>query len=124
MKQAIALGLLTVLLVIGVSCFGTPQGASSSNRFETFTDWCRNRDSLTPEAPHTVEKLLEEAETQACDQANSKLTNLTLLFLNDNQVIDVPRSPEQGADTAIWLATLPADGVSRGFFRDRHPIEW
>lgn len=34
------------------------------------------------------------------------------------------RSPEQGADTAIWLATLPADGVSGGFFRDRQPIEW
>jgi NAD(P)-dependent dehydrogenase (short-subunit alcohol dehydrogenase family) len=35
-----------------------------------------------------------------------------------------PRSPEDGADTAIWLATLPGDGPTGGFFRDRSPIPW
>ena len=35
-----------------------------------------------------------------------------------------PRSPEEGADTAVWLATLPDDGPSGGFFRDRKPIGW
>lgn len=35
-----------------------------------------------------------------------------------------PRSPEQGADTAVWLATLPDDGPTGGFFRDRRLIEW
>jgi NAD(P)-dependent dehydrogenase (short-subunit alcohol dehydrogenase family) len=35
-----------------------------------------------------------------------------------------PRSVEQGADTAVWLATLPDDGPSGGFFRDRKPIPW
>lgn len=35
-----------------------------------------------------------------------------------------PRSPEKGADTAVWLATLPADGPTGGFFRDRKPIRW
>jgi NAD(P)-dependent dehydrogenase (short-subunit alcohol dehydrogenase family) len=34
------------------------------------------------------------------------------------------RSPDEGADTAIWLATLPADGPTGGFFRDRKPIDW
>ena len=34
------------------------------------------------------------------------------------------KSPEQGADTAIWLATLPEDGPTGGFFRDRRPIAW
>ncbi|MDX8351304.1 SDR family NAD(P)-dependent oxidoreductase [Cognatiyoonia sp. IB215182] len=34
------------------------------------------------------------------------------------------RSPEEAADTAIWLATLPADGPSGGFFRDRKPLAW
>ena len=33
-------------------------------------------------------------------------------------------SPEEGADTAIWLATLPEDGPSGGFFRRRKPIAW
>jgi len=34
------------------------------------------------------------------------------------------RTPEQGADTIIWLATLPDDGPTGGFFRDRKPIAW
>ena len=34
------------------------------------------------------------------------------------------RSPEEGADTAVWLATLPDDGPSGGFFRDRKPMAW
>jgi len=38
--------------------------------------------------------------------------------------MDAVRSPEEGADTAIWLATLPKDGPSGGFFRDRKPIGW
>jgi NAD(P)-dependent dehydrogenase (short-subunit alcohol dehydrogenase family) len=34
------------------------------------------------------------------------------------------RSIEEGADTAVWLATLPDDGPTGGFFRDRKPIPW
>ena len=35
-----------------------------------------------------------------------------------------PRSIEKGVETTIWLATLPDDGPTGGFFRDRRPIEW
>jgi NAD(P)-dependent dehydrogenase (short-subunit alcohol dehydrogenase family) len=35
-----------------------------------------------------------------------------------------PRSVEEGADTAVWLATLPDGGPQGGYFRDRKPIEW
>lgn len=34
------------------------------------------------------------------------------------------RSPEEAADTAIWLATLPEDGPTGGFFRRREEIAW
>ena len=34
------------------------------------------------------------------------------------------RSVEQGADTAVWLAQLPDDGPTGGFFRDRRKIAW
>ena len=34
------------------------------------------------------------------------------------------RSVAEGADTAVWLATLPDNGPSGGFFRDREPIAW
>lgn len=33
-------------------------------------------------------------------------------------------SPEEAADTALWLALLPEDGPTGGFFRRREPIGW
>jgi len=35
-----------------------------------------------------------------------------------------PRSLAQGADTIIWLATLPDDGPTGGFFEDRQMVPW
>lgn len=35
-----------------------------------------------------------------------------------------PRSVEEGADTAVWLATLPSGGPTGGFFQDRKPHAW
>jgi NAD(P)-dependent dehydrogenase (short-subunit alcohol dehydrogenase family) len=37
---------------------------------------------------------------------------------------NAPRSVEEGADTAVWLATLPDNGPTGGFFRNREPIPW
>lgn len=35
-----------------------------------------------------------------------------------------PRSVEKGADTVVWLATLPDGSPSGLFWRDREPIDW
>ncbi|HYE76499.1 MAG TPA: SDR family oxidoreductase [bacterium] len=35
-----------------------------------------------------------------------------------------PRDVAEGADTIVWLATLPAGGPTGQFFRDRKPIAW
>jgi NAD(P)-dependent dehydrogenase (short-subunit alcohol dehydrogenase family) len=35
-----------------------------------------------------------------------------------------PRSPQEGADTIVWLATLPDGGPPGGLFRDRRAVEW
>lgn len=37
---------------------------------------------------------------------------------------NAPRTVEQGVDTIVWLATLPDDGATSGFWRDRQPIPW
>jgi NAD(P)-dependent dehydrogenase (short-subunit alcohol dehydrogenase family) len=37
---------------------------------------------------------------------------------------DAPREVEEGAETIVWLATLPDDGPSGGFFRDKQPMDW
>jgi NAD(P)-dependent dehydrogenase (short-subunit alcohol dehydrogenase family) len=34
------------------------------------------------------------------------------------------RPVEQGAETPVWLATLPDDGPTGGFFRDKKTIPW
>ncbi|WP_072376012.1 SDR family oxidoreductase [Hyphomicrobium sp. NDB2Meth4] len=34
------------------------------------------------------------------------------------------RTVEQGAETAVWLSTLPDAGPTGGFFRDKAPIPW
>ena len=34
------------------------------------------------------------------------------------------RSPQEGARTAVWLATLPSNGPTGGFFKDQVPIPW
>lgn len=34
------------------------------------------------------------------------------------------RTVQKGAETPVWLATLPDDGPTGGFFRDRKTISW
>ena len=35
-----------------------------------------------------------------------------------------PRTVEQAADTVAWLAMLPGEGPTGGFFKDHKPISW
>jgi len=37
---------------------------------------------------------------------------------------DAPRTVAQGAATPVWLATLPDDGPTGGFFADGQPVDW
>ncbi|BDX05228.1 SDR family NAD(P)-dependent oxidoreductase [Planctobacterium marinum] len=37
---------------------------------------------------------------------------------------DAPRTPEQGADTIVWLGTLESDCPNGKFLRDRQEISW
>ena len=81
--------------------------------FSSFIDWCQNKDSLSEEAWNTVEALLKDACTSDCNEADrilsnctklsifsdydlisdlsplSTLTNLTELYLDDNQNSDL-----------------------------------
>jgi NAD(P)-dependent dehydrogenase (short-subunit alcohol dehydrogenase family) len=34
------------------------------------------------------------------------------------------REIEDSVDTALWLASLPDDGPTGGFFKDRKPLPW
>ncbi|HVA22046.1 MAG TPA: SDR family NAD(P)-dependent oxidoreductase [Candidatus Micrarchaeia archaeon] len=37
---------------------------------------------------------------------------------------EAPRTPAEGADTAVFLATLPDDGPTGLLFHDRQPVAW
>jgi hypothetical protein len=37
---------------------------------------------------------------------------------------NAPSTVVEGADTAVWLATLEEDGPIGGFFRNRQNINW
>jgi NAD(P)-dependent dehydrogenase (short-subunit alcohol dehydrogenase family) len=37
---------------------------------------------------------------------------------------ETERLPEEGADTPVWLATLPDDGPSGGLFYEREALDW
>ncbi|KAF3887273.1 MULTISPECIES: SDR family oxidoreductase [Nostocales] len=37
---------------------------------------------------------------------------------------NAPGTVEEGADTPVWLATLPEDGPTGGFFNSRKPLPW
>jgi internalin A len=52
--------------------------------YKTFTDWCLNRDRLSPSAKETVQALLARAETSNCDQANKNLVRVSQLVLRQN----------------------------------------
>lgn len=80
-----------------------------AENFKTFTDWCLNRGNLTTDAKHTVEVLLEKAETQNCQQANQKLTSLSKLSLENNQISDIQplQSLSQLTELSLYGNPIP-----------------
>lgn len=75
--------------------------------------------------------------------SKAALNAITILFANalrrDNILVNcvdpgwvrtdmggraAPRSVSEGADTIVWLATLPDKGPTGGFFHDRKPVAW
>ncbi|MEC4804339.1 MAG: leucine-rich repeat domain-containing protein, partial [Jaaginema sp. PMC 1080.18] len=88
-KQIIYSGFLAILGMIVSVDRAIAQVENPSDTFETFADWCLNQDELTPEARHTVQVLLEQAETQECDRATEILTQKNEISLSNNEIEDV-----------------------------------
>jgi NAD(P)-dependent dehydrogenase (short-subunit alcohol dehydrogenase family) len=81
-------------------------------------------------APYSVSKAALNAVTVKLAQAIPAGVDVKVNALNPGWVrtrmggADARLSPEEGADTVLWLATLPADGPHGGFFQERGPIPW
>ncbi|MEO0588106.1 MAG: SDR family NAD(P)-dependent oxidoreductase [Planctomycetota bacterium] len=62
--------------------------------------------------------------TPPCVKINAMCPGHIATRMGEMQGIHAPRTVEQGADTAVWLATLGDDGATGGFFKDRQPLAW
>jgi internalin A len=81
-----------MFLAIGIALSGgsaIADRAKQEENFNSFTDWCVNRDDISSEAQKTVEALLEVAGTDNCNDANKKLSSLTELNLRDRGLSDL-----------------------------------
>ncbi|MGB3267018.1 MAG: leucine-rich repeat domain-containing protein [Microcoleus sp.] len=107
MQKYVNLSRLMVVVAfsaIGLGSCGNiffPSVAQTQPGNKTFGDWCREKASLSPEAKHTVEVLLEKAGTTECNAANQKLSSITELDLSDNKITDI--KPLQSLTKLDWL---------------------
>ena len=91
LQKSIALTCCVLLALSGNGVSAKAAEVRSGNMRRTFADWCRQKADLSPEAKHTVEVLLKQAETTECDAAYLKLSSLTELDLTNNLLSDVNR---------------------------------
>jgi internalin A len=89
LQKSIALACCAMLALSANGLSAKAAETRSGNMRRTFADWCRQKADLSPEAKHTVEMLLKEAGTTECDAANQKLSSLTDLVLDNNQISDI-----------------------------------
>ena len=78
--------------VIGLGSCGngvSVLAAETQSANKTFADWCREKASLSPETKHTVEVMLRKSKTTECDAADRKLSSLTELYLDNNEISDI-----------------------------------
>lgn len=85
----------------------------------------------------------DEVESPAYRLSKTTLNGLTALLVKETRGFNIlinsvcpgwvrtdlggtyaPLSIEEGADTPVWLAMLPDNGPSGGFFRERKEISW
>ena len=93
------------------------------------SEWGSFTDGLTGPAAYSISKAALNALTLTAAQAMTvpdiKINSMCPGWVKTDMGGDqAPLSAEEGADTAIWLATLPADGPTGGFFRNRCLIPW
>ncbi|TAF00131.1 MAG: hypothetical protein EAZ79_03595 [Oscillatoriales cyanobacterium] len=71
--------------------------------FSSFADWCLHKDSLSPEAKHTVEILLKCAGTSDINEANRILSSSNELILYNNQISDLTPLQSLTNLTSLYL---------------------
>ncbi|GAL35048.1 short chain dehydrogenase [Vibrio maritimus] len=90
--------------------------------------WGAFSDGLTGPAAYSISKATLNAMTKVA--ANSYNGDIKINAMcpgwvrTDMGGMSATRSPEEGAETAIWLAMLGSDAPTGQFFRDKKQIDW
>lgn len=80
--------------------------------FTTFAEWCFNRNSLPGETQHTVDVLLQKAETKDCYAAQDWLSQQTELLLFRRRLEDLRPLSSLTNLQELWLYTNYISDVS------------
>ena len=106
---------LIILTLVTLGIGGVSEGAIAESQetenvqeFETFIDWCENRDNLTATAQHTVDMLLKETVKpvwmegqQDCRMADEQLQSMTELHLGKDKIENL--APLSSLTSLAWL---------------------
>ena len=109
LQKSITFTCCAILALSGNGLSAKAAEMRSENSRRTFSDWCRQKADLSPEAKRTVEMLLKEAGTSECDMANQKLLGFTELILGNNQISDI--KPLQSL-TSLTELSLESNQIS------------
>ena len=71
-----------------------------------------------------VRILARELLDNAAEKRTIKVNAACPGWVRTQMAPNAPRTPEEGAATPAWLALLPEEGPTGGFFRDQHAIPW
>lgn len=86
--------------------------APDAATFTTFAEWCFNRNTLPPQTQHTVEVLLQKAETEDCYVAQDWLSEQTELLLFRRRLSDLRPLSSLSNLRELWLYTNHITDVS------------
>ncbi len=107
LSKSFQVGILGILITFGLGIEGYSQETQSNptqENFETFADWCRNRENLNPEAKRTVSLILQQAGTFNCGRASQNVQEISQLDLSTSQVSDV--RPLQSLENLVELKLI------------------
>ena len=81
--------LILISLAVFLSQLVSNYSKSAQIVTKSFVKLCQNRDSISKDTRHTIDVLLQKAETQNCQIADSLLRSLSELNLSEKDIVDL-----------------------------------
>ena len=106
--RLLCIALIGIIIINATQVVATPKPQNQES-IKSFSQWCKQKDSLPKDTKYTVEILLNEAGTSDCTSAEQFLDKRQILNLQCNQISDL--SPLAGL-TILTKLTLGISQIS------------